>query len=159
MLREKQHVAMIEHGRLIVLFTCDRGISHEIVRHRMASYAQESTRYCNYSKDKFGKEITIIDPFATDDSINQESFDTWLKACEVAEHNYFKMLDQGQSPQIARAVLPNALKTEIVVNCNFREWLHIFKLRTAPSAHPAIRKLMMPLYEYLNNHLPEIFTL
>lgn len=153
MLREKQHGAMLEHSQMSVLFTTDRGISHEIVRHRIASFAQESTRYCNYSKAKFGKEITVIDPNFDLDDINY-----WMKAMEEAEEQYFKLIDNGQTAQMARSVLPNSLKTEIVMTANFREWLHFFNLRCAPAAHPQMRELVTPLYKYLHGIIPEVFS-
>jgi len=157
MLREKQHGAMLEHSTMSIKFITDRGITHEIVRHRVASFAQESTRYCNYSKDKFNNEISVIEPFCGE--ADDESYRVWLAAMEAAEKAYFKMLELGYSPQISRSVLPTSLKTEIVVTANFREWLHIFKLRTAPAAHPQMVALMTPLYKELNSVLPEIFTL
>ena len=142
--------------RITIRFVCDRGVSHEIVRHRIASYAQESTRYCNYSKDKFNNEITVIKPCFLKPCENIE--DTfWYKSCEYAEMSYFDMLNVGYTPQEARSVLPNSLKTEIVVTYNLREWRNFFKLRTASVAHPQMREITVPLLKEFKTYLPEIF--
>ena len=156
MLVKRGHLAMIEHCSISVKFICDRGVSHEIVRHRIASYAQESTRYCNYSKDKFNNEITVIKPCFLKPCENIE--DTfWYKSCEYAEMSYFDMLNVGYTPQEARSVLPNSLKTEIVVTYNLRGWINFFKLRTPSSAHPQMREVAIPLLEEFKTYLPEIF--
>jgi thymidylate synthase (FAD) len=157
------HEAMIEHVSLTVKFICDRGVSHEIVRHRIANYAQESTRYCNYSQDKFGKEITVIEPFffnnekENDIEYTDIKYFYWKESCEWAEEYYFKLLEKGATPQEARSVLPNSLKTEIVVTMNLRELRHYFRLRTAKAAHPQMREITIPLLEELKEKLPEIF--
>lgn len=155
MLIGRGHEAMIEHQALSVKFICDRGISHEIVRHRIASFAQESTRYCNYSADKFGKSITFIKPCFWED--NSEEMNCWFYTCSIAESKYFYLIECGASPQEARSVLPNSLKTEIVVTMNLREWRHFFKLRTSSAAHPQMREITIPLLAELNAILPEIF--
>ena len=158
MLNDKGHGAMLEHSKMSVWFQTDRGVSHEIVRHRICSFAQESTRYCNYSKDKFGNEITVVKPNLKEE--NAVSRAAWLVAMQSAEDQYFKMINDGQTAQIARSVLPNSLKTEIVVTTNFREWQHIFKLRAiSKAAHPQMRELMIPLYELCRKQLPEVFDL
>ena len=159
---DRGHEAMLEHGIVSVLFICDRGVSHDIVRHRMASYAQESTRYCNYSKDKFGNELTFIQPsylnFAEEpDEIKFAKYRVWSTNCEMCEKAYFAMLESGSSPQEARAVLPNSLKTEIVMTANYREWRHFFKLRCDKAAHPQMRELTIPLLKELDKRLPVIF--
>ena len=130
------HLAMIEHYNITVKFICDRGVSHEIVRHRIASYAQESTRYCNYSKDKFGAEITVIQPNFLEPGTH--GYMLWEEAMLASEKAYFDLLNWGCSPQQARSVLPNSLKTEIVVTMNLREWRHFFSLRAidTPTNHP-----------------------
>ena len=132
--------------RVMVRFICDRGVSHEIVRHRVMSFAQESTRYCNYSKDKFGQELTFIEPaweFPSSDIINiKERFEAILGE---AEANYMELITLGFKPQEARAVLPNALKTEIVVTAFIEDWKHFFELRCDSAAHPDIRKLALDL--------------
>lgn len=132
--------------RVMVRFICDRGVSHEIVRHRVMSFAQESTRYCNYSKDKFGQELTFIEPaweFPSSSIVNtRERFETML---EEAEANYMELITLGFKPQEARAILPNALKTEIVVTGFIDDWKHFFKLRCDNAAHPDIKKLALDL--------------
>jgi thymidylate synthase (FAD) len=151
----RKHVSVIEHAVVTVRFICDRGVSHEIVRHRLAAYSQESTRYCNYSKDQFGKEITVIRPFLLAE--NSIRFMQWKFACETAEASYFALLEQGASPQEARAVLPNSLKTEIVMTANMREWRHVLLLRCSRAAHPQMRELMLPVLAEFKQHLPELF--
>lgn len=154
MLIDREHEAMLEHGSISVLFICDRGVSHEIVRHRMASFAQESTRYCNYSKDKFENEIAVIKPTFMEDEFSERA---WIDGCQEAERSYFDMLAAGDAPQIARSVLPNSLKTEIVMTANYREWRHFFELRCAPTAHPQMRELAIPLLNELKSRIPVIF--
>ena len=149
------HESVIEHGKVSVLIICDRGVSHEIVRHRIASYSQESTRYCNYSQDKFGNELTFIRPcFWTADS---PAFAVWKASMEAAERDYFRLLELGATPQEARSVLPNSLKTEIVVTMNLREWRHFFKLRTAAAAHPQMRQTAAALLRDFRSRIPVIF--
>lgn len=116
------HESVLEHFNFSVKMIVDRGVSHEIVRHRLASYSQESTRYCNYSKGQFGGEITVIEPCFLEPG--SEGYDLWYNACSAAEDNYFMMLNFGFTPQEARSVLPNSLKTEIVMTANIREWRH-----------------------------------
>lgn len=164
---ENGHEAMIEHNAITVRFICDRGVTHEIVRHRLASYAQESTRYCNYSNDKFGNEINAIDisgGIELDTKMSNYSLeiiklilDEWILAMEDAERHYLKMIELGATPQIARGVLPTSLKTEIVVTMNLREWRHFFRLRTAISSHPQMRELAIPLLEEFKKLLPCVF--
>lgn len=149
------HEAVIEHVSITVKVICDRGISHEWVRHRVASYAQESTRYCNYSKDKFEKEITVIEPlFFKNDKYK---YFCWKEACEWCESYYFFLLENGSTPQEARSVLPNSLKTELICTMNLREWRHFLKLRTAKAAHPQIREITIPLLKALQREIPIIF--
>lgn len=161
------HLAMIEHASVSVLFTCDRGVTHEIVRHRVASYAQESTRYVNYSKDKFGNEIGYIDiaggialdtkmkdlPVETIDAIISE----WHQACIDAEKHYMKILELGATPQIARSVLNNSTKSDINVTMNLREWRHFFELRCDTPAHPQMRELVIPLLKEMSEVIPIVF--
>lgn len=155
MLIKNGHEAMIEHNSITVKFICDRGVSHEIVRHRIASFAQESTRYCCYSSDKFGNEITVIKPFFFDE--NSEEYKVWHSCCATAEVDYLRLIKLGKSAQEARSVLPNSLKTEIVVTMNLREWRHFFRLRCASTAHPQFRELSIPLLEEMKELLPELF--
>ncbi len=154
-LQASKHESVLEHGSISVLFICDRGISHELVRHRVASFSQESTRYCNYSKDKFGREIAVIRPCFWTEA--PETFARWRLACEQAEAAYFELLDAGATPQEARSVLPTSLKTEIVVTANPREWLHIIRLRTDQTAHPQIREIIAPMAAEFAQRWPAIF--
>ncbi len=137
---------------------CWCGNSHELVRHRIAAYAQESTRYCNYSKDKFGNELSIID--VGPHFKNSESFNVWFNACKVSEEAYFKLIELGETPQIARAILPTCLKTEIVCTYNIREWIHFFNLRalgTTGTPHPQMLEVTIPLLKYFAEIYPNIF--
>ena len=155
MLIGRDHTAMIEHSSLSVKFIVDRGVSHELVRHRIASFAQESTRYCNYSKDKFDNGITFIKPFFFDES--SEQFDLWKRAMDQAEYCYMHLLEKGATPQEARSVLPNSTKTEITITANYREWRNFFKLRTTKAAHPQMREVAVSLLTELKEKLPIIF--
>ena len=152
---KRGHESVLEHISVTVKFVCDRGVSHEIVRHRLASYSQESTRFCNYSKDDFGSEITVIEPcFLVPGT---EGYKLWEGACLVPEQMYFKMLDWGCTPEEARAVLPNSLKTELVMTANLREWRHFFKLRVSKAAHPQMRELTVPLLGEFKEKIPVVF--
>lgn len=152
---KRGHEAVLEHFSFSVKFTCDRGVSHEIVRHRAASYCQESTRYCNYSNDKFGSEITVIKPLYLEPGTL--GYDAWFMACQTAEGAYFDLLDWGCSPQEARAVLPNSLKTEIIMTANLREYRHFFKLRCAKTAHPQMREVANMLLKMCKEQIPVVF--
>lgn len=158
---DRDHTSVLEHYGATVKFICDRGVSHELVRHRLASFTQESTRYCNYSHDKFNGEITVILPsfFDTDmgTASNSLVYDEWKLACERTERSYFKLLEMGATPQQARTVLPNSLKTEVVMTANLREWVHFLKLRTAKDAHPQMRELAIPLLGMFRERTPVIF--
>lgn len=147
------HHAMIEHAVASFRIITDRGITHEIVRHRLASFAQESTRYCNYSADKFENQCSFIEP----PELTPFQKALWLVSCKEAEVSYFKMLEMGCSPQIARSVLPNCLKTEIVMMANLREWKHFIKLRSSKAAHPQIRPIAMAIHEILVQEAPGVF--
>lgn len=149
------HESVIEHEKITIKFVCDRGISHEIVRHRIASYSQESTRYCNYSMDKFGNEITFIRPFYWEK--DSEQYTIWKKAMDSIEKAYINLIQTGAKPEEARSILPNSLKTELVVTMNLREWRHFLKLRTAIAAHPQMREITIPLLEELKKKIPVIF--
>lgn len=153
MLCKNHHYAMIEHISLSIKFITDRGVANEIVRHRIGSYAQESTRYCNYSKDKFDNGITIINHGYTGIVMKDV-----VDACWQAEQCYLDMLKNGATPEQARDVLPLCLKTEIVCTWNLREWHEVLRLRTAKDAHPAIRALMIPVLHELQEVYPEIFN-
>lgn len=158
------HEAMLEHSQLSVKFICDRGIANELVRHRIASFAQESTRYCNYASERMGGEIQVIMPYY----IPREQFcklsdrevdikTAWIESVCEAESKYLVMIQSGMRPEEARCVLPTCLKTEIVVTANYREWRNIFKLRTPVAAHPQMRELMCPLLKELQKKIPIIF--
>ena len=167
MLIDRGHEAMIEHSSLTVKFIVDRGVSHELVRHRIASFAQESTRYCNYSNDKFGNEISVIDVtngMKLDGKMStMSSYDIanvlkeWNEAMMDAERHYLKMIELGATSQIARSVLPNSTKTEITITANYREWRNFFKLRVAKTAHPQMREVTVPLLKELKNRIPVVF--
>ncbi len=150
------HESIIEHEKITVMFIVDRGISHEIVRHRIAAYSQESTRYCRYDRDKFGNEISVIEPYFFLNDI--QAYEMWCTACQVAEDKYMEMLKAGRSAQEARSVLPNSLKTEIVVTYNMREWRHFFRLRCDIAAHPQMRQVAIPLLLCFQDKLPPLFA-
>jgi thymidylate synthase (FAD) len=168
---------MLEHASITVKVVCDRGVSHEIVRHRLASYAQESTRYCNYSKDKFDNGITFILPCwikegvgeyhpAWNGCLGDQSIDPyehgsaeswWFWSCADSEHHYLKLIEHGWSAQEARSVLPNSLKTEIVMTMNCREWRHFFKMRDDSHAHPQMQQIATPMHQEFQNRVPVLF--
>lgn len=149
------HESVIEHEKLTVRIICDRGVTHELVRHRIASYSQESTRYCNYSQDKFGNELTFIKPcFWPEDS---PAYSIWEKQMQAVETCYLALAAAGATPEQARSVLPNSLKTEIIVTMNLREWRHFFRLRTAKQAHPQMREIAIPLLQRMQALLPPVF--
>lgn len=152
---KRGHEAVIEHGVITVKFICDRGVTHEIVRHRIASYCQESTRYCNYANDKFGNEITVIRPcYMEPDSA---VYHIWERALKTAEIAYMDMMENGATAQEARALLPNSVKTELVMTANIREWRHFLKLRTSPAAHPQMRQVACMLEQLLQSEYPALF--
>jgi thymidylate synthase (FAD) len=144
------HHSVIEHCSVSVVIVCDRGVTHELVRHRLASYSQESTRYCNYGKEKFGAEITFVQP-----SFELNDVDKAILA--VIESHYLLRLETGLTPQEARYFLPNGLKTEIIVTANIREWRHIFALRTSPKAHPDIRRITTDILDTFQEDMPVLF--
>jgi thymidylate synthase, flavin-dependent len=154
-LLDSGHESVIEHEKISVRIVCDRGVTHEIVRHRIASYSQESTRYCNYTKDKFGNELTFIKPcFWNEDS---EEYKLWLNAMQIVENSYNEMIELGSKPQEARSILPNSLKTEIIVTMNLREWRHFFKLRTSNRAHPQMQEVAKMLLKQFKKEIDILF--
>ena len=153
---KRGHESVIEHESISVRFVCDRGVSHEIVRHRIASYSQESTRYCNYTNEKYGEQITCID-IASGFEYDRKKYDIWLNAMKEAEKSYFQLIELGASPQEARSVLPNSLKTEIVATMNLRGWRNFFKLRTAKASHPQFREVACMLLEIFAKDYPVFF--
>jgi thymidylate synthase (FAD) len=155
---KRGHLSVIEHESVTVRIVCDRGVSHEIVRHRIASYTQESTRYCNYARGQFGSEITVIRPcFFSNVEESNTRFMLWKVAMMQAERAYLDLIAYGVTPQEARSVLPNSLKTEIVVTMNLREWRHFFELRTASGAHPQMREIAVPMLIAFQKRIPIIF--
>jgi len=164
MINKNGHHSVLEHSAMTVKFICDRGISHELVRHRLASYSQESTRYCNYKGGitfiippwvdiKIGEYKTLFPKVAMTNDKDWE----WYKSIFEAERTYLLLLSKGLLPEQARSVLPNSLKTEIVMTCNLREWRHVFALRCSKKAHPQIRELMLPLRSEMRRIIPVIF--
>ena len=152
---KRGHEAMLEHFSFSVKFIVDRGVSHEIVRHRIALFAQESTRYCNYGKTG---EIACIRPLFFEPDTPE--FDNWCEAMMAAEQTYLDMIRAGKTPQEARCVLPNSLKTEIVMTANLREWRHFFKLRAigvTGAPHPQMAEVAVPLLKELKECIPVIF--
>lgn len=143
----------IKHRHVGVKFNVNRAVTHEIVRHRPCSFLQESQRYCRYSENKFGGEVTFIKPMFYEEGTPE--YDMWKKAMEDTEQIYLKLLETS-SPQAARTVLPNSCKTELIVYCNLQEWKHIFKLRTTKAAEPSMREVMIPLHEELMARYPEL---
>jgi thymidylate synthase (FAD) len=155
MLLKRGHESVLEHAAASFIITTDRGVTHEIVRHRLASYSQESTRYCNYGNDRFGKEIIVIRPPGLDTPRAEAQ---WVVAIEWAEKQYMDLLESGCSPQIARSVLPNSLKSEIGMTANFREWRHFLKLRTGPAAHPQMQEVARTIAGILCTLSPACFA-
>ncbi len=158
MIMENGHESVLEHAVMTVRFVVDRGVSHELVRHRLASYSQESTRYCNYSKGKFGNEITVIEPFYLNPE--HDEYEVWKTSCQVAENAYMDLLDYGKTPEEARAVLPTSLKTDVVMTANMREWRHFFRLRAAGETgapHPQMEEVATQLLKKCQEYMPEIF--
>jgi len=152
---KRGHESVIEHAAISFKIICDRGITHELVRHRIASYSQESSRYCDYSAGKFGGELTFIKPcFWSEDD---ENFQLWKETMTQLEKNYLAMRALGAKPEEARSILPNSLKTEIFVTMNLRELRHFLKLRTAPAAHPQMRQIAMKIFKILVEKLPAVF--
>nr|VFK18637.1 MAG: thymidylate synthase (FAD) [Candidatus Kentron sp. LFY] len=149
------HESVIEHEKVTARIVCDRGVSHELVRHRIASFSQESTRYCNYANDKFGNEITVIEPRYWQG--NDKMRGLWLRAMADAERHYFELIENGANAQEARSVLPNSLKTEIVVTMNLREWRHFFEVRTAKAAHPQMREIATEALTLFKEKIPVVF--
>jgi thymidylate synthase (FAD) len=170
-LKTANHGAMLEFADATVRFICSRGVSHELVRHRLCSFAQESTRYCNYSHDRFNGEVTVVRPLWVDprtvpccahylpDYIPDidDASRVWINDMHQHENSYLRLISYGLKAQEARGVLPIDLKTEIVVKANLREWLHVFELRCASAAHPEMVRLMAPLRDEFTRLCPEVF--
>ena len=156
------HESVIEHESISVKVTCDRGVTHEIVRHRIASYSQESTRYCNYTSDKFSNQISCIDiatgfHYDLNNENDRKKWQIWNEAMEDAEKHYFRLIEAGAKPDEARSVLPNSLKTEIVMTMNMREWRHFIRLRGSRAAHPQIAEITAQIREEFIKRYPVFF--
>lgn len=161
MIMQRGHVSVIEHASASFRIICDRGITHEIVRHRLASYSQESTRYCNYGQARHGGQLNIIEPPFRDATEQPAVADTWIRIWQEVvdriEAAYLELVKRKCPPQLARSVLPNCLKTEIVMTCNFREWRHFISLRAGKAAHPQIRVIAKKIHAVLLEHAPTVF--
>lgn len=160
---KRGHESVIEHESISVKVTCDRGVTHEIVRHRIASYSQESTRYCNYTMDKFGNQISCIDlatgfQYDLNNEADQKKYEIWNRAMEAAEKYYFEMIQAGAKPEEARSILPNSLKTEIVITMNMREWRHFIRLRGSRAAHPQIVEITKMIQQEFAERYPVFFA-
>lgn len=159
---KRGHESVIEHESITVRVTCDRGVTHEIVRHRIASYSQESTRYCNYTNDKFSNQISCIDiatgfEYDLKDENDRKKYEIWNNAMNAAEQYYFQMIEAGAKPEEARSILPNSLKTEIVMTMNLREWRHFIRLRSSKRAHPQIREITEMIRKEFAERYPVFF--
>lgn len=148
MVLARGHESVVEHPYASFRVVSDRGVSHEFVRHRLMSYSQESTRYCNYGRGKFRNEIAVIEP----PRLSEYDKAVWKSAMEDAERSYMALIKNNVAPQIARSVLPICLKTEFVATANFREWRHFLKLRTSPAAHPMMREVAHMISAILLDH-------
>lgn len=151
----RKHESVLEHASAGFLIQTDRGVSHELVRHRIASFSQTSTRYVNYVDGKFGEEISVVKP--VDLPSEGQEFIHWRDLCNDAEWAYTNMIERGAKPQVARSVLPTCLATEVVMTANFREWRHFLKLRLAPSAHPDMRVVAGLIRDQLIELAPTVF--
>jgi thymidylate synthase (FAD) len=151
----RKHHSVLEHSSMSVMFTCNRGVSHELVRHRHTAYSQQSTRYCNYAKDRFGKQITYIGN--TRFIENPKGYEEWLNALEQCEENYMKLLGMGFAAEEARDILNHAVATKVLVTTTYREWRSIFNLRGHSAAHYQMRELIKPLFDEVCEALPCVF--
>jgi len=151
MIIARGHESVLEHEKISVRIICDRGVTHELVRHRIASYSQESTRYVNYKEG-----IEVIEPLDMTNKI-EGAYIWWTQAMNHVERTYKDMIEAGATPQMARSVLPNCLKTEIVCTMNLREWRHFFKLRCAKAAHPQMREIALMILKEFVDKLPTVF--
>jgi thymidylate synthase (FAD) len=149
-LLRRKHESVLEHSSITIRIICDRGVTHELVRHRLCSFSQESTRYCDYKN-----EIEFIKPCFWDEGSTQ--YNTWVNAMKFSEACYKNLRNEGGTPQEARSVLPNSLKTEIVITANLREWRHILDLRCSRASHPQMREIALMILTELYDKLPIIF--
>lgn len=149
------HESILEHEKITVRMQCDIGVYKDLTRHRFGSFSIESTRYCNYGKDKFDNEIKFIKPCNMDD---KELFNEWYSACTEIEQRYLKMTELKATPDQMRMILPHSTAAEVTMTANIREWRHILDLRTKQMAHPAIRQLLIPLLLLFQKEMPELFN-
>ena len=160
---ESGHASPIEHVSFTFAISgVSRALTHQLVRHRIASYSQESTRYCNYTSDKFSNQISCIDiatgfHYDMNDPADRRKWEIWSSAMESAEKHYFEMIDAGAKPEEARSVLPNSLKTEIVMTMDLREWRHFIRLRGSRAAHPQIVEITAQIREEFIKRYPVFF--
>lgn len=155
MLIRRGHLSVLEHAQASIRIICDRGVSHELVRHRIASFSQESTRYVNYQK----RGVQFIDPREGFPAMTDDAYALWWAAMQKAEYSYQAMIEAGCPPELARAVLPNSIKTELVMTANLREWIHFLSLRNAKPAHPQMREIASQIQQKLAELYPCIFEM
>ena len=149
------HESILEHEKITIRMICDIGVYKDLTRHRHASFSIESTRYCNYGKDKFDNEIKFIKPVNIEE--NSEIYKEWKESCEEIEKRYIKMVELGATPDQMRMILPHSTAALVTMTANIREWKHIFNLRCTRHAHPAVEQVMIPLLLHLKENMPEIF--
>lgn len=149
------HESVLEHEKVTIRMTCDVGVYKDLTRHRIASFSIESTRYCNYGKDKFNSEVKFMKPCNIDEGT--EVYKLWKNTCENIEKNYIEMSKLGAAPDELRMILPHSTAAEVTMTANIREWKHILLLRTSNHTHPSIRQLLIPLLLYFKKVMPEIF--
>lgn len=149
------HESVLEHEKVTIRMYCDLGVYKDLTRHKIASFSIESTRYCNYGKDKFDNELKIIKPCNIEEGT--DIYANWKNACEAIEKNYMEMSKKGALPDQLRMILPHSIAAEVTMTANIREWKHILSLRASNHTHPSIRQLMIPLLLYFKQIMPEIF--
>ncbi len=154
-LLEMGHEAMIEHFSITVKFTTDVGAYKDLTRHRMASFAIESTRFCNYAKGKYGNELTFMRPSNMEEG--SEIYNIWYKTMEMIEKSYLEMAEKGAKADQLRMMLPHSTKADVIMTANIREWRHVFKLRCAPATHPSVRHVMTMLLKEFRKKIPVLF--
>lgn len=149
------HESILEHEKITIRMVCDIGVYKDLTRHRHASFSIESTRYCNYGKDKFDNEIKFIEPVNIEKGT--ELYLEWKNSCEEMETHYIKMAQMGATPDQMRMILPHSTAAVVTMTANIREWKHILSLRCTKHAHPAVEQVMIPLLLHLKQNMPEIF--
>ena len=149
------HESILEHEKITIRMICDIGVYKDLTRHRHASFSIESTRYCNYGKDKFENQIKFIEPVNIEK--NTELYEEWKTSCEEIEKHYIKMVELGATPDQMRMILPHSTAALVTMTANIREWKHIFSLRCTKHAHPAVEQVMIPLLLHFKQNMPEIF--